>query len=105
MRKKASLTIELSLLMPGIMSAIIIIIFASYYYHDRCVIECAAYSSVLKESQMCSDRCAVDIFDDCIEDKLLGVWSLSTLETCNEETVTIQVKGNMKCFNGMLLRY
>ncbi len=108
MRRRGSLTIELSLLMPGILSVLILIIFATYYYHDRCILECAAYSTLLKSCQNGDEDRTEELFNDITENGLIGIWNLSLLrEDKNDDIALKQIKisGNMKCFSSMLLKY
>ena len=92
-KRKASLTIELALLM-----------FAGYYLHDKCVIERGAYSSVLKSSEgycygsdsinyISSDAVLsneiVKLFYKETENRLVGKWDLSVDPTVTNKYVKL----------------
>lgn len=120
--KKASLTIELSLLMPGILAIFIFIIFSAYYLHDRCVIERAAYAAI-KECQDRKlyhdgvvfkndgrglnddmERCS-EVFNNITSQELLGRWNI-TLSTSNDaDEYCIYVTGRMNCMQGFISKY
>lgn len=100
MKKKGSLTIELSLLMPVILFSIILIIYATYFYHDRCIIQQSAYSTALKREEKNNGISAEELFRNGVENKLIGVWDLSVEEV--EDTLAVQ--GKMNCFDGLLFR-
>lgn len=100
MKKKGSLTIELSLLMPVILFSIILIIYATYFYHDRCIIQHSAYSTALKRKEKNNEISAEELFRNGVENKLIGVWDLSVEEV--EGALTVQ--GKMNCFDGLLFR-
>lgn len=122
-RKRASMTIELSLLMPGILAVLILIIFTGYYLHDKVVIERAAYVSVLRsakekyksdnaninriiekdDNEICSLSCMC--FDDEVEERLIGIWDISRNAYVLDEEVVINVKGRMNCLSGVLSSY
>jgi len=103
--KKASMTIELSLLMPGILSVFILIIFMGYYIHDKCVIQRAAYSSA---SKVVGCVLSEDEFNRRFEEgivSIIGKWDISKDIKVSDGEIIIHVKGTMRCLNGVLTHY
>ena len=105
--RNAVLTIELSLLMPGIMAVLILVIYAGYYYHDRCVIESLAYSAVLKTSyEKYPDEYEVDrLFQEAADKRLLGKWDMSENIKIYDDEIIMVVEGNMTFSTGGMLQY
>ena len=107
MTKRGSLTIELSLLTPAIISVLIIVIFSGYFYHDRCVIQRAAYTSVLKSSAIsdADENTADMIFEDELSGRLIGKWDLQKKIETSDDYISLRVSGNMKCIDGIFTKY
>lgn len=105
--KGASLTIELSMLMPGIITVLIIIIFCGYYFHDKCVIQRAAYSAALKTSYESGTEAdyARDLFEENVSKCLLGKWNIEDDVTISDDEIRINVQGTMSCFSGFVSGY
>lgn len=133
--KKGSLTIELSLLMPGILAVLILIIYMGYYIHDKCVVQRAAYTSAcalssgsksvhdgttMSESRLMPDKgtildsgtlwggLAEDEFNRLFEENtesLIGNWDISKDICVSDGEINIHVRGTMRCLNGVLSRY
>lgn len=105
--RNAVLTIELSLLMPGIMAVLILVIYAGYYYHDRCVIESLAYSAVLKSSyEKSPDEYEVDrLFQEAADKRLLGKWDMSENIKILSDEIIMVVEGNMTFSTGGMMQY
>lgn len=107
--KKASMTIELALLMPGIFAVLIFIIFSGYYCHDKCVIERGAYSAVYKlsyEEEYCGNSVDLsELFHREIDGRLIGKWELTVEGDSDNVESTIVVEGRMKSFESMFMRY
>lgn len=111
MYKKAyrdgSLTIEMSLLMPGIFAVIIFIVFTCYYLHDKCLFKRAAYKVCSNVSDY--DDCDLTIeaenyFDEIIEGRTLGKWEINRYAKLEDEKVLFIVSGKMK-FVGLFSDY
>jgi len=79
---QGSLTIELSLLMPLIISVIVSVIFLGYFIHDRCVLESDAFLSTMNQSEN-------------IPDKLIGKWDITKKVDVNDDEVAVTIKGSM----------
>ena len=51
-RLEGSYTVEASLLFPFILSVIVFIMYMSFFFHDRCVMNQSAYQAALRASRM-----------------------------------------------------
>lgn len=73
---KGSYTIEASFLLPMILTVIVVIIYLGFYLHDRAVLNCAAYTSALRGSQMINGEDIYSEVEKCthklIENRLIG---------------------------------
>lgn len=118
--KKASLTVEISLLMPLMISVLILTIFLAYYLHDRCIIYSSINKSIVKTSEyyMYDDFLMIHSVDDShIEDmidiifqeecakRLIGKWDISKTVYVNDDYISVLIDGKMKCLAGMVFRY
>lgn len=99
----ASLTIEISLLLPEIFAVIFLLMYLCFYYHDRCVIERYVYSKarvvVDTKNSIYRDSTCNSLED--IRAKLLGVWELNEIESETSDELTIRVIGKMSFSNGL----
>lgn len=118
--KSGSLVIELSLLMPGIISVMMFLIYVGLYFNDKCVIERAAYVSALRCASgyisdtlnVCNDATDLEIktrvneiFVDETKDLLIGKWDIDTLVDVTDDVIKIEVNGKMKWAGGFFLQY
>lgn len=109
-KKRASLTIELSLLMPGIIAVLILIIYTGYYFHDKCIIENAICASLLRTSERLDgsytdseiEYTAIDIFEDEIRSRLIGKWEMEKSVTTTREEIGLTINGRMDNLFGLL---
>jgi len=88
--KRASFTIEITLLMPSILAVIMIIIYAGFYVHDRCAIE----RYLLTEYDIQS-----------IDDELIAEWEIAESDTQCEEYITYCIRGKMNCPGGWIINW
>lgn len=108
-KNEAVLTIELSLLMPGIMAVIIFIIYVSFYLHDKCVFERACYNSAVRnrylknEELLCEKIC--DNIDDILQQDLFSVWEYTAYCEIKNEKINIYIKGEIKLSDSLLFDY
>lgn len=113
--KKGVMTIELSLLMPGILAVIILILFTGYYFHDRCIIDRAVYSACVKcvenlnNNEECFneniDEAAIEYFEKETNDRLIGKWEIEVNTLNTEAEVIVNASGNMACIKGVFSSY
>lgn len=97
MRKNGTVTIELSLIMPGIMAVIIFILFVSFYMHDITLIEKASYVSVnyMANTSDNVEEILQTYFDEVLEHELLGDWNISRISSYEGDEVILNVNGCM----------
>ena len=107
LKRKASFTVELSLLMPGIMAVLVFIIYLGYYCHDRCVIERAMYSAVLKAGydDAVNEHNIYYYYNDAVDGRLIGKWRTNENITISGDEIRINVNGYMECFSGAASSY
>lgn len=103
------LTIELSLLMPGIMAVIIFIIFASFYLHDKCVIVRACYTSAKKncyinDEYLMSENIVQNV-NDVLGADLFAKWDYIVESELNDNTLTVIIKGKIILTDLTLFNY
>lgn len=97
--KRGVLTVELAFLMPSVLAVIIIVIYAGFYFHDRCVIESIAYRAVLTVSQTTTDEDTLPIlsklyFDDMSGATIMGSDNFSVDSMLIDETITLTVNAS-----------
>lgn len=103
-KRKGVLTIELSLLMPGILSILILVIYLGIYFHDRCLIEREAYSAALKlsyEEYVSFDEIYIR---EAFGKRLIGKWDLSTNVDIYDGEISVEVTGKMDSIRGFFGR-
>lgn len=107
-----SFTIELSLIMPLIISVIITILFLGYFIHDKCLLECEAYLTAINVSDEISrmnnsenSQVGIPLFESVYVDvadikrRLIGAWDISEAVTYNDSVVEVSINGKMNCFD------
>lgn len=107
MKKKAVMTVELSLLMPGIIAVLIFIIYLGYYFHDRCVMERGIYHAALRGSydSVKSETSIHEYFEDEVSERLIGKWNLCVSVHITEDEIITDVRGNMDLLEGVFSSY
>lgn len=106
LKKNGVYTIELTLLMPIILSIFLLIIFSNYFTHDRIIIEKACYIGALRGA-LCVDKSkreliAVEEFNKEIEGRLLWKWDYTVDVISSEESVMMEFEGVMNMEEGLL---
>lgn len=108
MYEDGSLTVEMSLLIPGIFAVILFIIFTSYYIHDKCIIKHAAYKACMEISSYDhGDSVINDVesnFDEIISGRTLGKWELNRSAELENEKIVLSISGRMS-FPGIFSEY
>ena len=107
-KKEGSYTIELTLLMPFILAVFLMILFTSYYVHDRVIIEKTCYIASLRGA-LCSEDSlkeytARETFDKEISGRLLCKWIYSVNCRINEDTVITDFDGRMEMKERLLAK-
>ena len=96
MKKKGSLTVELSLIMPLVLGVLILIIFLSFYLHDTCAIERIGYTCLLNGIENgYSKEEIINDFDSETETGLLGNWNIKRDIRFSDDSANITVNGTM----------
>ncbi|MCR5733419.1 MAG: pilus assembly protein [Lachnospiraceae bacterium] len=107
-KKRGSLTIELSLLIPLILGTIVLILFLGFYMHDRCIMTKACHLASLRAgsetSESLSREKAAEMLDEAFTGKLIRMHEDTREITVSEEngTVRITLKGSMGFDRGLL---
>lgn len=113
-----SLTIELTLIMPMILSVIIFILFLGYFIHDKCILENGAYLCALRTSDEIAKQISYDVrsisnnnyYSDIyidtasIKERLIGDWNITEGAICRDNKVIVNINGSMNCFDAFGLR-
>lgn len=104
--KKASMTVELSLLMPFILGVFLFIVFMAFYLHDRCltnkIYAVAALRASLCESENMIEPTAMEAIEEQGTSFYTGIWELTPSVFYDGEIVTVKGSGNMKLTRGLL---
>lgn len=105
--KRASSTIELALLMPGIIASILLIIFSCFYAHDICYIEKISFVTVQKIASDVSQENIIlqEMFDRNIENGVIGAWDISREVIIDENIIQLSVEGKMNNDGDFFLGY
>lgn len=108
-KEKGSYTVEISLIMPVVLSVILLILYFSIYVHDRCVIEYAIikvtagtydiveYDDLIYEAEYMIGN----ILDKC----LIASWDWDTDVEGGEKEFRLIVKANMRHSQGLISGY
>jgi len=102
---KASATVEIALIIPIVFLMFVLIVFAIFYYHDKNIINAAAYessvvaSNKLHESDAITEEEIIALLKSRIGNKCILLSCENESVTITKDKVAIQVvasKGNMK---------
>lgn len=98
---KGSYTIEASLLFPFILMILILIIYFSFFIHDRCIMHAAAYTAALRGSQILNED--EDVFSkvekssqELLENRLLAVRNHATDIQISEQEISVLYEGAIR---------
>ena len=72
--RRGYLTIELAMLMPGLMAVFILIIFAAYFVHDKCYMKRAAVEALYTDNP-------VETFESVLDSGLYAKWDVDAYVT------------------------
>ncbi|HOO27974.1 MAG TPA: TadE/TadG family type IV pilus assembly protein [Lachnospiraceae bacterium] len=97
--KQGSFTIELALLMPFLIGSFLFVFFMAYYMHDRCLLEKACQSAVLRGSGCMSEEAAktaaYETIDEILLKKLLWKWEFTKQVEIDSEKISVFGEGVM----------
>jgi hypothetical protein len=105
---KGSYTIEASLLLPMILSIIMILMFLSFYVHDRCILYSIAYTAALRGSEVQSDeekifREVEESSNKLLENKLLVTRNVNTDIKISSKDIAVSYQGDFQIPIGTIL--
>ena len=107
--QKASYTIEASFIMPLIFSVIILLIYGSFYLHDKAVLSGSAYEAALYGSRIEEEN--KDIIREqtrkkgsqIISEKMLNTTDIITRVDVTKDKVVVTYTGKIKIPGGVLI--
>ena len=98
----------MTLLMPFILGVFLMILFTSYYVHDRVIIEKTCYVASLRgglcTQESLKEYAAKEAFEKEIEGRLLCKWDYDTTFTLKNDFVITDFEGRMQMREGLLLK-
>lgn len=104
---KGSYTIEASFLLPMILTVIVLIIYLSFFLHDRAILNCAAYTSSLRGSQLINGEDVYAQVEKCskslIENRLLCTENVNTDIVIQGSDIQVSYAGIIRIPAGALL--
>lgn len=105
--EKGSLTIELSLIMPGIIAILILVIFTGYYLHDKEIILIRMYGTIcqLRDGTVDSMSDAESELCHEVEKHTIGKWDFNFSFNESEEILTVSFRGRMRFSGGYFMNY
>ena len=105
-RYKGSYTVEAAFLFPLIMSVIVLIIYLSFFIHDRAVMDAASYQAALRGSLVTADKSdfmakAEKAGDELLKDTLLVTRVSEKNIEMKNNTLTVTYSGVMSIPGGV----
>lgn len=100
---KASMTIELSLLMPFIIGVFLFLFFTMYYYHDVVAINKGICTALLRGGLEQNEGMIIsDMTEASSSVRLLGKWVMIGNRDYDAEMIIIEYDGTMEADEGLL---
>lgn len=99
---KAVYTVEAAFLLPMILTIIFMVIYIAYYYHDKALLQAAAYQAALRGSQLYGESNAAMELEagmaarELIRGRLLIADNISIQASANMTEVTVSYKGSFQ---------
>ena len=105
---RASYTIEASLLFPFILSVIVLIIYGSFFLHDRAVLDAAAFQAALRGSELTSEHADVltrvrETGEAALKDRLLATRNVDTDIRIEKNEISVRYTGEFVIPAGVVL--
>lgn len=108
--QKASYTIEASFIMPLIFSVMMLLIYGSFYLHDKAVLSGSAYEAALYGSRIEEDH--KDIIREetrkkgsqIISDKMLNTTDIAIMVEVTKDNIVVTYTGKFKVPGGALIQ-
>ncbi len=102
---RASLTVELTLLMPLIIGVFLFLFFTLYYLHDVAAMQKGCATALTRGALIRDDEEAKVQMQEAVNGiRLLGRWDLERSVSVNKKTVSVRMSGTMKVREGLFLK-
>ena len=102
-----SYTVEASFLMPMILTVLVIIIYLTFFLHDRTVLNSAAYTAALRGSQLISGEDVYAVVEESgkqlIKNRLIATKDVVLDITVQKNKIGVAYTGTMRIPTGTLL--
>ncbi len=106
-RLMCAYTVEASLLMPMILTVIVLVIYLTFFLHDRAILQSAAYTACLRGSQLINGE---DVYvnvekwgKELIKDRLIATGDVETQIEIKGDRITVAYDGALRIPAGTLL--
>ncbi|MCR4684008.1 MAG: hypothetical protein K5649_00930 [Lachnospiraceae bacterium] len=102
---KASMTVELTLLMPLILGVFLFLLFTMYYLHDITAIQKGCETALTRGMLERNDEAARAEMEKALEEiRLLGIWDIDRKAVVGKDRVSVSVSGIMRIREGLFLK-
>lgn len=102
---KASMTVELTLLMPLILGVFLFLLFTMYYLHDITAIQKGCETALTRGMLERNDKAARAEMEKALEEiRLLGIWDIDRKAVVGKDRVSVSVSGIMRIREGLFLK-
>ena len=99
---RASMTVEITLLMPFLIGVFLFLFFTLYYLHDIAAIQKGCSAALIRGSLIRDRDLAEQEAENALEEiRLLGKWDLEKACGMEKNTVQVQVSGTMEAGEGL----
>ena len=104
-RCRASMTVELTLLMPLLIGVFLFLFFTLYYLHDVSALQKGCATALIRGSLVRDVKEAkIQMETALLEIRLLGKWDLATEVDVRSDLAEVKVSGKMKAREGLFLK-
>lgn len=102
LKYKASMTVELTLLMPLIIGVFLLVFFTMYYLHDVVAVNKGICTALLRGGLEKEEDLIMPVMNSAAEDvRLLGKWQKDIKYGYDMENVNIEYSGTMEAVEGL----
>ena len=104
-RCRASMTVELTLLMPLLIGVFLFLFFTLYYLHDIAAMQKGCATALIRGALIRDDQEAETEMERALEEiRLLGKWELTKEVSVQRDAVHVSVFGRMEAREGLFLK-
>lgn len=104
-RYRASMTVELTLLMPLLIGVFLFLFFTLYYLHDVSALQKGCATALIRGSLVRDVKEAKTQMETALlEIRLLGKWDLATQVIVRSDLAEVKVNGKMEAKEGLFLK-